>query len=70
MRFAGDLFGNELEQQDNLIAMAYTNKDKAEDKILLQQLTTGQLGSGPNIDDAIKKITDRLMGAPGSRIGY
>ena len=71
MRFAGDIFqpipGYGSEQN---LAMAYSNTDKKEDQALLKMLTSGQLGSGPRIDKSIKEITDRLMGAPGSRIGY
>ena len=71
MRFAGDIFqpmaGYGSEQN---LAMAYGSADKKEDQALLKMLTSGQLGSGPRIDESIKKVTDRLMGAPGSRIGY
>lgn len=57
----------EYNEQPDAEIMAYSARDKAEDKALLRTLQNGELGSGPNIDKAIQKLINRINGV-GPRI--
>lgn len=52
-------------ENDQLIASDY--RMQQEDKMLLRALQNGELGSGPRIEEAIKKLSDRLILEPNPR---
>ena len=57
MRFAGMMMGGQDKAQ-----LAYSPEERAEDKMLLRSLQSGELGSGPGIDKAIQDIINRING--------
>lgn len=66
-RFAG-IFKPSQERRDNSLVAAYTDKDLAEDKQLLDYVR--QMPATPRTEKAINDLIDRINGVSGSRDGY
>jgi len=67
-RFAGDIFRPDRERRDDSLIAAYTDKDLAEDKQLLEYVR--QMPATPRTEKAINDLIDRINGVSGSRSGY